>query len=317
LARVIRSGLEESVHHGDVAVVDSEGRVVRSAGDPLRVVFARSAMKPLQAAVSLSFLGFDPPDVEVAVMCASHNGEPIHLEAVRSLLDRAGVPEAALRCPSVRAMDEDSAAEAPERRPINSDCSGKHAGMLAACAAQGWPLEAYTDPDHPIQRAILGWVEKAAGRAPLSVGIDGCGVPVHALPLASMATIYARMAAPEKLERLGPFAERAVAAMKREPYLVAGRNRVDTAVMELIPSVLAKSGAEALICGTLLDRSLGIALKVRDGGARASKPGFVRVLDHLGVLEDEVPQALRTFARPPVLGGARPVGEVVADFDLA
>jgi L-asparaginase II len=273
-------------------------------------------MKPLQAAVSLSFLGFDPSDSEVAVMCASHNGERIHIETVRSLLDRADVPEAALRCPSVRAMDEDAATEAPERRPINSDCSGKHAGMLAACVARGWPLESYTEPDHPIQQAIARWVATASGQEPVSVGVDGCGVPVHALSLVAMATIYARLAAPEKLGSLGPFAGRAVAGMKAEPYLVAGRNRVDTAVMDAVPAVLAKSGAEALICGSLLDRSIGIALKVRDGGARASRPGYIRVLDRLGVFEGEMPEPLREFARPLVLGGGRPVGEVIASFDL-
>jgi L-asparaginase II len=316
LARVIRSGLEESVHRGDVAVVDRDGRVLRSAGDPQRIVFARSAMKPLQASVSLSFLGFDPTDAEVAVMCASHNGEPVHLKAVRSLLSKAALPESALRCPSVRPMDEEAAAANPERGSINSDCSGKHAGMLAACVAQGWPIDSYTDAGHPLQRAILHWVQEAAGQPPVAVGVDGCGVPVHALPLAAMATIYARFGAPEGLHDLRPFVQRAVGAMKAEPYLVAGRNRVDTAVMEAAPEVLAKSGAEALVCGAILDRSTGIALKVRDGGARGSRPALIRVLERLGVFAGAVPPSLESFARPPVLGGGQRVGDVEPAFDL-
>src|SRR6266705_2646050 len=127
LVRVTRSGLEESVHFGDVAVVGADGRLVASAGEPDRRVFARSAMKPLQATVSLSLAPFDFSDREVAVMCASHNAEPVHVEAVLSLLGRAGVREDSLRCPSVRPWDEATAEESPKPRPINSDCSGKHA----------------------------------------------------------------------------------------------------------------------------------------------------------------------------------------------
>jgi L-asparaginase II len=287
LARVIRSGVEESVHRGDVAVAGVDGRLLASAGNPERIVFARSAMKPLQASVSLSFMTFGPTDAEVAVMCASHNGEPAHLDAVRSLLGRAGVPESALRCPAVRPMDEEAAAEQPERRRINSDCSGKHAGMLVACAAQNWPLDSYTEPDHPLQQAILGWVEAAAGQPPVAVGVDGCGVPVHAIPLRAMATIYARLASPERLDALAPFATRAVSAMKAEPYLVAGRGRVDTAVMEVAPDVMAKSGAEALVCAAILDRSEGLALKVRDGGPRASRPGLIRALPRCGPMPSQ------------------------------
>src|SRR6266511_15019 len=155
LARVIRSGLEESVHEGDVAVVDADGAVVACAGDPERQVFARSSMKPLQATVSLSRAPFDFPDREIAVMCASHNAEPVHIEAVRSLLDRADVDEEALLCPMMRPWDDESLAADPARRRINSDCSGKHGGMLAACRSQGWPLETYRDPDHPLQQEIL------------------------------------------------------------------------------------------------------------------------------------------------------------------
>lgn len=316
LARVVRSGLEESVHRGDVAVVDRNGRILRSAGDPQRIVFGRSSMKPLQAAVSLSFMGFDPTDAEVAVMCASHNGEPVHLEAVRSLLSKAGVDEGALRCPSVRPMDEDAAAADPDRRPINSDCSGKHAGMVAACVAQGWAVDGYREPGHPLQQAILEWVRTAAGQEPVSIGVDGCGVPVHALPLSGMATIYARFGSPAEWDSLAPFVERSMIAMRAEPYLVAGRNRVDTAVMEAVPDLVAKSGAEALTCGALLDRSIGIALKVRDGGARGSRPAFVRVLDRMGVFGGTIPDSLEAFARPPVLGGGRRVGDVESSFDL-
>jgi L-asparaginase II len=316
LVHVIRSGVEESVHAGDVAVVDADGRVVASAGDPERVLFARSCMKPLQATVSLSLISADVPDPEVAVMCASHNAEPLHVEAVRSLLARCGVPEDALRCPSVRPWDEDTAAADPARRPINSDCSGKHAGMLAACVSQGWPLETYREPDHPLQRAVLSAVVAASGETDVVTGVDGCGVVVHAMPLRSLARLYATLARPDRLGDLAPFARRAVGAMRSHPYLVAGRNRPDTAVMEAAGDVIAKGGAEALMCAAVIDRGIGVAVKVGDGGSRATGPALISALRQLGVLDDGQTTALTPFARPDVLGGGRPVGEVTATFEL-
>ena len=316
LVRCIRSGLEESVHLGDVAVVDASGTLVARTGDPSRPLFARSAMKPLQATVSLSFASFAFPDREVAVMCASHNAEPVHVEAVRSLLERAGVPQEALQCPSVRPWDEETAIQWPERRRINSDCSGKHAGMLAACASQGWPMETYRERDHPLQQAVLRTVLSAAGRESVDVGVDGCGVPVHGMPLDRMAAIYAGLTSPERWGELALHARRATDAMRAEPYFVAGRNRTDTAVMQASPNVIAKGGAEGLMCAGLFDRGLGIAVKIRDGAARAAGPALIRVLRCLEAMDEKDLQALEVFARPPVLGGGRPVGELVAEFSL-
>jgi len=318
LVRVVRSGLEESIHEGDVAVVDGEGRLVAFAGEPARPVFARSSMKPLQAAVSLSLASFDFPDEEVAVMCASHNAEPIHVQTVRSILRRAGVPEAALRCPAMRPWDEEAAAASPERRPINSDCSGKHGGMLAACIARGWAAETYREPDHPLQRAVLDAVTLATGLDSVPIGVDGCGVPVHGVPLWSMARIYAGLAQPELWGALEPFARRAALAMMAQPYLVAGRNRVDTAVMEEGDGIVVKAGAEALICSSIRDLGLGVAVKIRDGAPRAPGPVLIRVLHMLDALDEGQVERLAFYARPPVFGGGEQVGElVVASFGLS
>jgi len=214
-------------------------------------------------------------------------------------------------------MDEESAAQVRERLPIYSDCSGKHAGMLAACHAQGWDPGTYPSPDHRLQRRVLGAVAKASGQEPQQVGIDGCGVPVHAMPLRAMATIYARLAVTERLGDLEPFAVRAVGAMRAEPYLVAGRNRPDTGVMEVVPGVMAKGGAEGLMCAALLDQGLGLAVKVRDGGARASGPALIHALRGLGLVDDGRLARLEPFARPAVLGGGKPVGNLLPVFSLA
>ena len=317
VVRVVRSGLEESVHLVDVAVVDADGTPVATAGDPDRLAFARSSMKPLQATVSMSRAPFDFSDSEVSVMCASHNAEPVHLAAVRGILSRAGVDESALQCPSVRPWDEESALAAPEQRPINSDCSGKHAGMLSACTAQGWPLDTYRDREHPLQHEIQQGVLRASRRSEVHVGVDGCGVPVHGMPLRSMATLYASLARPERLGPLAPHAARAVAAMGAEPYLVAGRNRVDSAVMERTGGrVIVKAGAEAMMCAAALEPGLGIALKVRDGTSRATSPALVSVLRSLELLDDGDVDALGTYASPAVLGGGRPVGALETTIDL-
>jgi L-asparaginase II len=316
VVRVVRSGFAESVHVVDVAVADADGRLTASAGDPHRQLFARSSMKPLQAAVSLSLAALDFTDREVSVMCASHNSEPVHLEAVRAVLHRGDVSESALQTPPRRPWDEVSREADPTPRRINSDCSGKHAGMLAASRSRGWPLDTYRHPGHPVQDRVMNAVLSATDLASAEVGVDGCGVPVHRLPLLAMATIYARLARPERLGPLAPHSARAVRAMLREPYLVAGRDRVDTAIMRAADSLVVKSGAEGLICAALVHAGLGVAVRVRDGSARGTGPVLIETLRLLGALDAAALQSLAVFIRPPVLGGGEPVGEVVPSVEL-
>jgi L-asparaginase II len=308
LVRVIRSGVEESVHYGSVAVADADGRVVSSAGDVGRVAFARSSMKPLQAAVSLELAREEVTDREAAVMCASHNGEPVHLRAVGAILERAGLGLEALQTPPARPLDPEAAALVPEPRPELHNCSGKHAGMLLACVRGGFDPRSYLELDHPLQESVLEAVRRAAGRDPVSIGVDGCGVPVHALPLVAMATLYARLGTGGVAG-----ANRVLAAMRAEPYLVAGRDRVCTAVMESAQWVAVKTGAEGMMCAALPDRGLGLALKVEDGAARAADPAVVHALARLGAVD---PEAIPRFSRPPVLGGGRAVGHLEAIFTL-
>ena len=311
LVRAVRSGLEESVHLGSVAVADADGGLVAWAGDPDRVAFARSSMKPLQAAVSLGMIDHDLSHAEIAVMCASHNGEPVHVEAVEHLLARAALDAGALRCPPGLPLAAGAPAASPERRFHN--CSGKHAGMLVACAGQGLDLSTYRDPDHPLQLRVLEAVRAAAGE-PRAIGVDGCGVPVHALSLREMATLYARLVAPGRMGPVEAAAGRAVAAMVAEPYLVAGRDRVCTAVMQEARGVIAKVGAEGLVCAGIPSSGLGVAIKAEDGAARAQAPAVVRALRLLDAVGETEP--LEPFARPPVLGGGKPVGHLEAVFDL-
>ena len=311
LVRVMRSGLEEAVHLGSVAVADGQGRLLASAGDPDVVTFARSSMKPLQAAVSLTLAGDDLDQEDVAVMCASHNGEQVHLDRVRAILGRAGLGVDALRTPPSWPLDQASAADVDGPRPEYHNCSGKHAGMLLACVRRGFDPATYRQASHPLQAAVLDAVRGAAGE-PVTIGVDGCGVPVHALPLSSLARLFASLVT----SGLMAGGDRSVAAMRAAPYLVAGRDRLCTAVMEAVPDVVVKVGAEGLVCAGVIGRGVGVAVKVLDGAARAAEPALVRSLAVLDVIEDPEAPALARFARPPVLGGGSPVGELVADFEL-
>lgn len=317
LVRVVRSGLEESIHLGHVAVCDARGRLHAWLGDPERVVFLRSAAKPLQAAVCLSLIREDLPDREVAVMAGSHSAEPVHLAAVRGLLRRAGLGVSALRCPPALPLDERAMLAAGARRRIHHNCSGKHAGMLLACARAGLDLETYPERGHALQRRILRAVARGTGRAPTPLGVDGCGVPVHRASLRAAATLYARLLEPDgSFGRLAPHVARVTQAMRGEPYLVAGRGRTDTALMREVPGLLVKVGAEALHCAAVPELGLGVAVKVADGGERASGPALVHVLRELGVLGEEAIVRLGRVARRPVLGGGRPVGELAPTFSL-
>lgn len=249
-------------------------------------------------------------------MCASHNGEPVHVKAVEALLSRAGLDQGALRCPPALPADPEDARRVPGPAPVLHNCSGKHAGMLLACARSGFEPQAYPDPDHPLQRAVLEAVRRAAGAEPRAVGVDGCGVPVHALTLTELATIFARLARPDRLGDLGGAFARAGEAMVGEPHLVGGRGRLCTALMAAAPGVVVKVGAEGLVCAALMDRGLGVAVRAEDGSARAQAPALLRALALLGALDGGSGDGLEGFVRPPVLGGGRPVGHLESRFDL-
>jgi L-asparaginase II len=310
LVRVVRNGLVESIHHGDVAVCDADGRVLFSAGYPDRPLFGRSCEKPVQGAVSIAAI--DEPgltDDEVAVLCGSHNGEDVHLRAVRRLLRRGPVPVSALQNPRDRLSGG-------KRSRLHDNCSGKHAAMLVASRRNGWDLETYRERGHPVQRRVTRAVGAGTGVERPRVGVDGCGLPVHGVPLRAMATMYARLTDPERFGRLAPATDRAVRGMLGSPYLVGGRKRLDTDVMEATGGVLAKEGAEGLICASVPAQGIGVAIKSMDGSWRRPGVAFVDVLRQLGAVDDRALERLAPHARLPVLGGAEVQGAVEAAVRL-
>jgi L-asparaginase II len=315
LVRIVRSGLVESVHLGHAAVCDAEGRLVAYAGDPTHPFYLRSCAKPFQAAVSFCAIDEPLPDDLAAVVCSSHNGEPVHVRAVRAVLRRAGLDPSALHTPPGFPLDPASARRARDASTLLHNCSGKHAGMLLASVRAGWPTETYPRRSHPLQRRVACLVRAAAG-VDVTVGVDGCGVPVHGMPLAAIATAYARLATPDRFEELAPSVARSTAAMRAEPYLVGGRGRVDTSVMEVADRLVVKEGAEALVCAVDLGSRLGVAVKIADGGERATGPALVSVLRQADLVSEGQVRSLRSIGAPPVRGGSRRVGSLEAIVEL-
>jgi L-asparaginase II len=278
---VRRGAILECVHEVH-AVAVRDGSVVAQAGDTALLASLRSSAKPLQAlplARVYENLGTD----ELAIAAASHFGTPEHVEAVRRLLAATGGSEDELDCGL-------QGGRPPQ--PVFHNCSGKHAGMIAACRANGWPVEGYRRADHPLQLALVeevaGAAEVAAGD--VATGPDGCGVVCFALPLERAAFAFSRL---DELEG----GDRIASAMRARPVLIGGEGATDTALMRAQPGWLAKGGAEGLMCAASAE-GLGLALKVADGNSRALRPALAAFGALLGL-------DLPAFAEIPLLNSHR------------
>ncbi|MEO8486573.1 MAG: asparaginase [Betaproteobacteria bacterium] len=306
LAVVERGGRVESVHSGSVAVVTADGTLVASAGDPDAIVFARSALKPLQALPFVAAGGparFGLSARHVALMCASHSGEAKHQAGVADLLARAGCTPGELLCGTHAPYVYDTQHEPPPPppySPLANNCSGKHAGMLAACVLHGWPRANYLDPAHPLQADIRAAIGRLAGvRADaLAPAVDGCSAPTYAVPLAGLATAFARLAGggePADRSACATLAD----AMTSHPDYVSGTGRGDFTLMRAGRGAwVAKMGAEGVQAIGIKGAGLGIAVKVADGGARAVLPVAIAVLEALGLVDADARRGLAPSAEP-------------------
>ena len=306
LVEVVRSGLVESSHRGVAVHVDPEGEVLWSSGDPETVIFPRSANKPLQA-VAMMRAGLPLDGEHLALAASSHSAEPFHLEAVRAVLARAGLDEAALQTPPSYPLDPKEHAAVlragGDRAPILMDCSGKHAAMLLTSVVNDWPTDSYLDPDHPLQQAIIETFTELTGAAPDAVSTDGCGAPLLATTVRRLATAIARVqVAPQ-----GSDERRLVDALLAHPEFLSGTRREELHLMQAIPGLVAKSGAESVLVVGLPDGS-ACALKIEDGGMRPLFVAMHRILEIAG-LEAEI-----LHDRPPVLGGSKQIGELRPAF---
>lgn len=300
----VRSGLAESFDDVEAVAVDSAGAELFASGNPDRPMFYRSAIKPLQA-LAAKRTGLALPPEHLALTCASHSGYPVHVAIVRQILSNSGLTEAALRNtpdrPLARHANADLIAKGDRtKRPILHNCSGKHAGWLAACLHAGWDIETYLDPDHPLQSSILEIVEEFSGVDPRPVGVDGCGAPTLQGSIRGLATSFANL---DTTEEMAPIA----AAMARFPALVGDNITTDGRIGAWWGGP-QKRGAEGSFA--MVRHGVAIATKSMSGDADIAATAALHVADRLGMLTDAMKTSLEPQLLPPVLGAGHTVGHL-------
>jgi L-asparaginase II len=310
LARTSRSGLVENEHQGNIAVADAEGRLVGWVGDPQARYYLRSSAKPIQAlsvVASGAYEAFGMTPKELAVCCASHSGSSEHRETVAGLLAKAGLGPEHLQCgthmPGDAAARRELEARGEKPTPLHNNCSGKHAGMLVTARHLGAPVETYLSLDHPVQQMILANLSVLAGvdASDIHIGVDGCGAPVHGLPLRAMAMAFARVASRKSIpHKLRPAALAVRKAMGAYPHMVASRGSFNTELLAAFAGeVVAKAGAAALFCAAFAEAGVGFAVKIGDGSSGATPPIVMRILAEIG-LPASARRKLSRFERLPV-----------------
>ncbi len=319
IVEVVRGSIVESTHLVHAAIVDSDGRLRASIGDPDLITYFRSGAKPFQALPLVRDGAMDRFGItleELALCCGSHSGESRHLEAAVALLGRIGVEAESLACGAQpprhqRARRELSEAGLEPGR-LHNNCSGKHVGMLALARSHGWDTSGYTRAEHPVQGRILAEIARWAGMPleAIGLGVDGCGAVTFALPLRQMAFAYGSLAgATRREEREATYV---FGAMTSYPEMVAGEGRICSELMERTAGrLIAKVGAEGLYFVGVPGAELGIAVKIQDGAARAVEPAILAILRQLDLISEDDLGALSTHAYPDLVNSR---GEIVGQL---
>ncbi len=319
VAEIVRNGFVEGHHYGSVVALGADGEVSWSVGDVDVPILPRSANKPVQA-LGMVRVGLDlPPDL-LALVCASHSGEPFHVDGVRRILAGAGLSEDDLQTPPDFPLD-DAAREqlvraGGTRAPILMNCSGKHAGMLATCVVNGWPTATYRDADHPLQQRLATTFAELTGEPIAVTAVDGCGAPLFSTSLVGLATAFRRLAlGVDGSGAADAHASRIADAIRAHPAFVSGTTRDERALLTALPGAVGKAGAECCYAVALPD-GRAFALKADDGAPRVRPVLMAEALRRSGVLDDEGvdADAVRRTGRLELLGGGVPVGEIRACF---
>lgn len=295
LVKTYRGDVLDLFYTGHVAVVDYQGKLIYSAGNPGKVAFARSSAKLMQAMVALDSGAVDAYQLtqqELAQICASHSGEQLHTDTVRSILNKAGLNESYLQCgahyPFYEPLTETMKAKGIKPTDIHNNCSGKHAGMLITAKYLGENLSDYYKQEHPHQQRILNMLSNICeyDREKIKIGVDGCGVPVHAMPLNKFAYGMARMCKAESLgERYGQMAQRVVQAVMDFPLNVSGTERIDYKIMSKYPNkIVLKAGANGYFIGGIPQKGIGFTIKIDDGNSAAAGIVLIETLHQLGII---------------------------------
>lgn len=337
LLEIRRGKYEEALHRGHLVVVSSDGRSLKSLGDGGKTLIMRSTAKPFQlmtVVASGAAERFGLGDAELAVAASSHSAEPEHISLVRSILDKISMSVEDLRCgvhpPFQQHVVESMAKAGISPSAIHNNCSGKHAAMLAACLASGWPTERYEEADHPLQMENLQRIAMFAGLEVSGIGcvVDGCSVPTYALPMWNVALAYARVAGSEWAPQTEQsVAERVFGIMSSHPTIGSGAvDRLDAALMRAGEGLLiAKVGAEGVYAvgiapGVVCEQGAGMVLKLEEGinFNRATGPIVITALAQLGVLDNKAVKELADFAGGEMKNcGGKVVGEMRILFDIS
>ncbi|MGF1494880.1 MAG: asparaginase [Microcoleaceae cyanobacterium] len=281
--RLLREGISEAIHRVQATVCDDRGRVLSVAGSGETGTFVRSALKPFQALAAIStgvLESYSLTDIDLAIMCSSHQGTVEQARQVFNILWRCDIEPKQLQCPIPLSRES----------PLQNGCSGKHAGMLAVCRLRNWPLETYIQKKHPVQQLILNCVAELLG-LPADEFIearDDCGAPTYLMELSQIATLYARLASGRSLNM-----ERIIRAMTQHPEMVAGKKHFDTELIRLTQGQLvSKSGAEGIQCIGRVGEGMGLAIKVTDGARRAKYAVAIHLLRQMGWLSPAIAETL-------------------------
>ncbi len=280
---LLREGIVESCHQAQAVVCDDRGRVLSVAGSDETTSFARSTLKPFQALIVTNsgvMERFQLSDRDLAIMCSSHKGTIEQVRQVFNILWHCDLDPSALQCP----------VPYRGRSPLQYNCSGKHAGMLAVCQLSKWPLQTYMQPKHPIQQLILSKVADLLKMPPAEfIGAhDDCGVPTYLMQIGQIATLFAKLSSGDSLTM-----ERVVRAMVHHPQLIAGPGEFDTELMELTAGELvSKTGAEGVQCVGRIGEGMGLAIKVMDGSKRAKYAVAIQLLKQLGWISPTIAETL-------------------------
>ncbi len=311
IAEIVRSGFVEGRHYGSVVALDADGAVAWSVGDVDSQVLPRSCNKPLQA-VGMLRAGLELDGELLALACASHSGEPFHVEGVRRILSDAGLSVDDLQTPPGYPLDDEAREEliraGGEAAPITMNCSGKHAAMLATCVVNGWDAAGYRNADHPLQQVIAATFAELTGEAVQTVAVDGCGAPLLSTSLTGLARAFRALS----LATAGP-EHRVAEAIRSHPEWVSGTRRDERELLSAVPGAIGKAGAESCYAVGLPD-GRAVASKTDDGAPRVRPVTMAAALERMGVAEEPGVdgEALRRTGVHELLGGGRPVGSVRA-----
>lgn len=319
IAEILRGATVESRHRGHYAVVNGASQTVLSAGEQQKPIFPRSAIKAFQC-VPLVESGaadrFGLTDEEIALCCASHDGEADHVRVARSILAKAGNDEAAYECgahwPSEEHALHTLVREGGQPLAVHNNCSGKHAGMLAYARHMGFDATGYVTPEHPVQKAVADVLARYCGvdMASAPWGIDGCSVPTWAVPLPNLALAFARLAASGNA-----VGARIIGAVRKHPFMVGGTTSFDTRIMQAVPRLFIKVGAEGVYCGCIPHAGLGFALKCDDGARRGAEVAAASLLLKLDCWTGEERGTIESFSHHTMRNWRKlEVGEARASF---